>query len=501
MSEASHLDAYDAARDELYGEEEDDPLLSDEGSNKNSFKPHLSSSTSTSSTSTTTKLVKPPLSTLSLLFLCFYSVGFGALWTFLLVVAIPQQVAKLDNVGDTKKGAALGMVMLFGGLISAIEPPLVGFVSDRTRTRWGRRKPFVFTGSILLVVTLSFLPHVRSLSSFILLYVLVQFFSNISSSANLAFLPDLVPKEQLGRASGMMGALGATGQLVGAMSGMLVTKMGMQGVYWMVSGLYLLTTAVTVCGVVDRDEEDEGFRHGRLQHGRGVAQEEKEKEEEETPAASFSQGLHTMYQTYTDAIIHNVDFRWVFLTRLLYNMGIYSVQEFLQYYVHDLLPLKNWSSTSEVSLLFVPLLCGGVISAYFAGRLSDQLGGVRKKFIYISGCVQTIVCLLLMLPNDSVLLAGVAALAFGVASGCYAAVDFAMVLDVLPNSKTIARDLGVWHVSLVLPQLLSTPLSGSLLDTMRKNVSVQAGYSSIFFLSGVWFLLSTVLVIKIRGVK
>ena len=490
MSEAPHLDDYDAARDELYGEdeEEEDPLLSlsDEGSN--SFE---------------------PLSSLSLLFLCFYSVGFGALWTFLLVVAIPLQVAQLEDVGDAKKGGALGMVMLFGGLISAIEPPLVGYISDRTRTRWGRRKPFVVTGSVLLVVTLSFLPHVRSLSSFILVYVLVQFFSNISSSANLAFLPDLVPTEQLGKASGMMGALGAMGQLVGAMSGMLVTKMGMQRVYWMVSGLYLLTTAVTVCCVMDKEEkekeEEKELRKSglRLQHGRrgGRGGPPLDEEEEETPAASFSQGLCACYRTYSDALIHNVDFRWVFITRLLYNMGIYSVQEFLQYYVHDLLPMKNWSSTSEVSLLFVPLLCGAVISAYYAGRLSDQLGGVRKKFIYISGCVQTVICLLLMIPNDSVLLAGVAAFIFGLASGCYAAVDFAMVLDVLPNSKMIARDLGVWHVSLVLPQLLSTPLSGGLLDTVRKNVSVQAGFSSIFFLSGVWFLLSTILVVKIRGVK
>jgi MFS family permease len=370
-------------------------------------------------------------------------------------------------------------------------------------------------GSLLLVTTLSFLPHVTSLSSFILLYVLVQFFSNISSSANLAFLPDLVPKEQLGRASGLMGALGAMGQLVGATSGMLVTTIGMQGVYWMISVLYLCTTAVTVYSVVEPAEMASG---PSLQHDRGARR--RPEEEEETlpgsPSSSSSasrssssgskwsglcEGLCACYVTYTDAIIHNSDFRWVFITRLLYNMGIYSVQEFLQYYVHDMLPMKGWSSTSEVSMLFVPLLCGAIVSAYFAGRLSDKWGGVRKKFIYASGFAQTVVCLLLTLPNSSVWYTVVAALAFGLASGCYAAVDFAMVLDVLPNSKTIARDLGVWHVSLVLPQLLSTPLSGSLLDAVRKNVSVQAGYSSIFFLAGFWFFLSTVLVVKIRGVK
>ena len=106
-----------------------------------------------------------------------------------------------------------------------------------------------------------------------------------------------------------------------------------------------------------------------------------------------------------------------------------------------------------------------------------------------------------MAVNNSVLFAGVLALLFGFASGCYAAVDFAMVLDVLPNSKNVARDLGVWHVSLVLPQLLSTPLSGRILDVVRKEISIRAGYSAIFVLSGFWFFISTVLVRRIKGVK
>ena len=465
---------------------------------------------------TTTTLPPPPprlklLTSLQLLFLCFYSIGFGALWTFLLVVAVPQQVAALVDVNNTTKGKALGLVMLCGGFISAVQPPIVGYLSDRTRTRFGRRKPYMVVGSLCLVIATLFLPSTTTLPSFILVYVLMQFCSNISSSANLGLMPDLVPQEQLGRASGMMGAMGALGQLCGASSGLFVSRLGLQTVYTMLCALYLVTTLLTVFGIQEKtiktgkdelptrlsvntgtpgNDDGVGVEGGSVQSVQSI-------QSDKTEQDVHVQCLHT----FTDALTTNADFRWVFITRLFYNMGIYSVQEFLQYYVKDVIPLEGVSATTEVSLLFVPLLLGALVSAYLSGKLSDQWGGQRKIFIYTSGIAQVLICLIFMF-NTSVGFAAVLALLFGVASGAYAAVDFAMVLDVLPTSgQNVARDLGVWHVSLVLPQLLSTPLSGYVLDCVRSTVSVHAGYAAIFLLSAFWFGLSTVLVVFIKSVK
>jgi len=500
--------------------EEGQPLLFSENQNL------LRSRSSSPQATATTVPVPKQLTTLQLVLLCSYSVGFGALWTFLLVVAIPKQVATLSDVTELTKGRALGTVMLFGGLISTVEPPLVGYCSDRTQSRFGRRKPYMVVGSVALVLTMLLLPHATTLSSFVLIYVGLQFFSNISSSANLGLMPDLVPKAQLGKASGMMGAMGAMGQLIGASSGVLVSRIGLQTCFYLLSGLYLATTMVTICCVVEgtgkgtgKDKQDDSNDSNDCEHiARGTATStvgtvgtvgtinatNTTNTTNATNATNTTNATNevsnSLLATFTDALIHNHDFRWVFITRLLYNMGIYSVQEFLQYYVKDVIPLKGWSATTEVSLLFVPLLLGALVSAYYSGKLSDKWGGRRKIFIYSSGVAQVLICLVFMF-NTSVGFAGCLALMFGLASGAYAAVDFAMVLDVLPSSENTARDLGVWHVSLVLPQLLSTPLSGYVLDVVRTNVSVRAGYSGIFLLSAVWFGLSTVLVVNIKGVK
>eukprot|EP00304_Pavlova_gyrans_P011798 CAMPEP_0206039370 /NCGR_PEP_ID=MMETSP1466-20131121/4713_1 /ASSEMBLY_ACC=CAM_ASM_001126 /TAXON_ID=44452 /ORGANISM="Pavlova gyrans, Strain CCMP608" /LENGTH=80 /DNA_ID=CAMNT_0053414005 /DNA_START=29 /DNA_END=268 /DNA_ORIENTATION=- len=56
---------------------------------------------------------------------------------------------------------------------------------------------------------------------------------------------------------------------------------------------------------------------------------------------------------------------------------------------------------------------------------------------------------------------------FGLGFGCYLAVDFAMVLDVLPDASDAAKDMAVWSIALTLPQMLATPVGGFLLDAFQ----------------------------------
>ena len=47
---------------------------------------------------------------------------------------------------------AFGLAMVVGRVMDAVADPLVGFWSDRVKTPWGRRKPFIFIGGPLLAV-------------------------------------------------------------------------------------------------------------------------------------------------------------------------------------------------------------------------------------------------------------------------------------------------------------------------------------------------------------
>jgi hypothetical protein len=65
--------------------------------------------------------------------------------------------------------------------------------------------------------------------------------------------------------------------------------------------------------------------------------------------------------------------------------------------------------------------------------------------------------------------------------------------------------MGVWHVALTLPQVISTPIAGYLLDRFQivgGNVGYpNLGYTVIFTLATVYFILGTVFVRNIRKVR
>jgi len=63
----------------------------------------------------------------------------------------------------------------------------------------------------------------------------------------------------------------------------------------------------------------------------------------------------------------------------------------------------------------------------------------------------------------------------------------------------------VWHVAMVLPQVIATPIAGFLLDNFQRVGKAQSipnlGYTVIFLVAVVYFVLGTVFVKQIKGAR
>ena len=96
-------------------------------------------------------------------------------------------------------------------------------------------------------------------------------------------------------------------------------------------------------------------------------------------------------------------------------------------------------------------------------------------------------------------------LVFGLGYGAYTSVDWALACDVLPSQHDYAKDMGVWHIASMVPQVVFLPLAGLLLDVFQRvGQSMgfgQLGYTVVFALACVLFVMGTVFVVKIRGVR
>lgn len=168
--------------------------------------------------------------------------------------------------------AALGIILAAERVLNAISDPLVGYFSDRTTSRWGRRKPYIFISNPILFVSFVLLwsPLVQGnslVNAGFLAAMLVLYY--ISYSGVLipwfAVLPEMSDKsEERVKIASIGVAIGVAGALIGgALSGPLITRMGFFKMALLLGVIAFLAGELTLFGIPKEGqaprEETRGF--------------------------------------------------------------------------------------------------------------------------------------------------------------------------------------------------------------------------------------------------
>jgi MFS family permease len=398
--------------------------------------------------------------------------AYNVQWGALLGIVLPDQVATI--VGPAQKEKYLGLVLPIGAMVSLFITPIAGALSDRSRSPLGRRRPFLLSGVLLSILFLYLLAGLGKGSNIWLLalcYMGLQFGANWWGGPYAGLIPDVVPEEQRGTASGWMAVMNGLGVIIGALAaGRLVHEGQYLAVYTLIAVSLLVMLGLTTWGVrerrIDRDP-------GRFDLG------------------AFLRSFWLDPKEYRD-------FYWVLITRGFMSMGIYSVFNFFQYFLMDVIGVSN--PPKQASYLIGTITILGIPTSFLAGSLSDRYG--RKPMVYASGGLMAAAMLIYVavafFPNlpFTYIVAGL----FGMGYGAYTAVDWALALDVLPAREDSAKDMGIWHVSMVLPQIIAPAVTGLTLNALKGH-SLLLGYTVVFAMTALWFLLGTVFVRQIRGVR
>ncbi len=473
-------------------------------------------------------------------------------WSALGIIILPSQVFKM--VGDARQGEALAFVLIPGAFVSLVANPLFGLLSDRTRgwlALWGRRRPYILFGTLVNVGGLIWMAASRDVISLAIAYVIVQFSNNAATAPFHALLPDIVPQEQRGLVSGVMGLLATLGTIAGVIvAGLFIDASKPLAVYeqglWLAYGItiavlmaLMLVTILTVrermgisAQLIAREElvranalpteissvEVAPVRQGWLSRSTLI-----------TMVGTLGAGaaawgllalwnlLHTggvqvsgdVQQVILEVVVtfgllrlfdfnprRDPDFAWVLLTRLVMMLGLYTVQDFLQYYMRDAVGAAH--PEQQTTNFIIILSCTSLVAALVAGWLSDRIG--RKRMVYIAGCFMALVGLIFIVTQSLPIVLAAGAI-FGLGYGAYVSVDWALVADVLPSHQNFARDMGIWNISLSLPQVIAPVIGGPLIDTFTRAHHPVLGYQLLFGMAVVYCLLGTVTVRYIRGVK
>jgi MFS family permease len=470
----------------------------------------------------------------------------------LLYRSAPAGVSASDWV-NSNKALALAVVVVPGLIVALIANPLFGLLSDRTPGRFGRRRPYVLIGTIVNVgglALMAFLPgallqngsgQVLSPAMFALIggLMLTQLANNAAAAPFHALLPDLVPQEQRGTASGVMGLAYWFGTIGGSLlpfifaldygkllDGVVTYQALQQQIvfgYATVAGVVLLMAILTVILV-----REQPWQPSQMSAAKRAAEAHTVRDLVLTIVAvvvgiGLLQGVFSLVGIsasdksvqvlqFVGVVIagigaarafdfrprRNPDFSWVLATRFLVMMGVYIVELYLQYYMRDVAHVNPDTGTSEFLIL---LTVAATLSTALAGWASDRVG--RKRMVYISGTFMALVGAAFVLapylvPGHVFTLALVAAAVFGLGFGAYVSVDWALVADVLPSEETFARDMGVWNICLTIPQVLAVVFGAWLLTSFGYG---NLGYSTLFISFVVFCVAGTITVRNIQGVK
>src|SRR3979409_1859359 len=178
--------------------------------------------------------------------------GGGAHWQPIYISLVP---VGSPLIAGSNADLLIGRVTVAGGVFALLTPILVGWLSDRTVTRWGRRRPWMVAGTILNIIGLGLLALSTNQLTFIGAYLVVQLSNNAAGAAYTGVIPDVVRAEDRGRASGLLGTMNQLGTVVGVgLVGLTFklygdTRGGLLAGYGAVAIILVITLLITVIAV------------------------------------------------------------------------------------------------------------------------------------------------------------------------------------------------------------------------------------------------------------
>ncbi|WP_060881365.1 MFS transporter [Streptomyces scabiei] len=387
-----------------------------------------------------------------------------ALFNAIGVILLPAQVARLAP--DSKVGV-LALLTTLAAVASMIALPTGGALSDRTRSRFGRRAPWLMVMACASAPLTIAMGLSNSLVVIAILLTVLWFTMNFYGGAISAILPDRVPVARRGVASAVIGL----GTPVGILFGVnLASRVSQVWAYTALALVLLVTTLALVAGAREPSSLD--------------LVTERPKDRGNATAA-----VRAFFRAFTHR-----DFALAFASRFGLFLSYFTVSGYLFFTVQDYVGANNVPGGNvavAVSTLSTVSFGTWIAVATLCGWLADKLDR-RKLFIAISALGLGLSQVIPIVSHSWAAMLAYSAVS-GASLGTYFAVDLAVMSLVLPDKENEGRDFAILNVATGLPQLAAPAIAGSLIGL--------GGYGSLFLVTGACALVAGALAMCIRSIR
>lgn len=399
-------------------------------------------------------------------FISRYTLAYMSTCLLFLAPALVSLALKVNSlVGIERAPSELALIASIGALVAMFGNPFFGRLSDRTTSPLGRRRPWLILGLVVGTAAVLVVAVAPNVTVVLVGWCVAQLAYNAVLAALVAVLPDQVPVAQRGQVAGVLGVSLPIAAVVGTFLVKLFTPnlVGMFLAPCVVGGFFIIVFAVTM-----KDP-----RHSSA----------------DRPMWSLREFAGTFYVNP----LTNRDFGWAFTSRFMFVLAYAFLTTYQAYYLLDRLGITETEVPQQVFVGTLVHSAVMVAASLIGGRVSDRTGR-RKVFVASAAGVYGLALFLIAAANDfNGFLVGMAL--SGLGFGLYMAVDLALVVDVLPDSSSSAKDLGVLNIAGALPSSLAPALAPAIL------AFGGGSYGVLYAVAGVCALVAAVAILPVRGVR
>lgn len=363
----------------------------------------------------------------------------------------------------------LGYLAGLGGAVALLSGPVVGVLSDRVRSRFGRRRPVLVSGALLGFIGLLVLGLAPNLVVLGAGWVLAVLGWGAAMSSIGALQADKLPSGQRGTVAGFNGFAQQSAPVLGVvMAGLLARHSLLLVLVPALVGAVLLMPLLFFA-----DEAD-------------------------TRAAEFDEplGVRMVFGKYRYDPRRYPDFSWEWLGRFFFFSGLALNTTFLAFLFATRLDVEVAEVAHTVATISVFAVAASTLGAIGGGFLSDRLGR-RRVILMVAACVfASGATIYAFADHVAMFIAG--AFLTNAGLGAFAAVDQALVFDILPDRRETGRFMAISSIAQTVPRT-SAPILAPMLLAVGDS---GKNYALLYLVGGALVVGGgLVILLRVKGVR
>ena len=373
---------------------------------------------------------------------------------------------KLKDLGIADYSSALGTISMVGAVLSMFINVFLGALSDRTRTRFGKRSPWIVVGALLTGLGFFIISLPATWVGIGIAYCVSLIGLNMMVAPITAVLSDRIPETRRATISAAFGGGAVVGQAVGNLVAAAFIMHVLLG--FGVASVLLILSGILAVTVFPREgsNRDDPREQGSL--------------------------WQVLRWSFTPPIRGAGDFWKAFVCRTGLIIAYQMVTSFQLYILQDYIGESRHTSATAISVMSIITMIVSLVATFSSGPVTDKIGR-RKPSIFIAGVLYAVgIAMPWLMPSrmGMFLFAGISGFGYGM----YMAVDQAINVDVLPDEKTAGKDLGFLNIATCAGQAIGSSVTSIV-------VAVTGGYFWVFPVAILMTVVSVVSALSIRRIR